>query len=171
MEIKRTVDEARHLANSEVGNPSLEHVGHLSQRDFAAENDSARPEVLGKLADFAREATDQPQYFWQRQQAAIRSRIAIEQAMKQPWDGLFWAAGLALLLIASVATIHHSVSPASPYPAAVDPDQELLMSVEQAVQSGVPEALEPAALLADEISAAEPSGRSELLYKEKHNAN
>jgi hypothetical protein len=140
----------------------------LEEKDLsAADVDQAVDAALVRLTTFAHEASEQPSHFWLRQRAAIRSRIAIKEASKKPWKGLLWLAGVAVLLLVSLITMNRSVMPAPQN--VTDPDQELLMTVERTVQSGGPDALEPAALLAQEISNAE--SESSTRSKEKANAN
>jgi hypothetical protein len=132
---------------------------------------------LRNLPDTVRAATEQSETFWQRQQAAIRSRIAVEEAAQLPWTGLVWIGALALVMTASLALLGGSrVSPASSQQASAhvqaDPDQELLLAVEQSVYNGVPDALEPAAMLADDInSVAHSVTPARHLSKEKSNEN
>jgi hypothetical protein len=164
MEIKGSSSErATEAARSEQESTAIVQGVTASSADV----DLAPDNVFGKLALLARESTEQPAYFWQRQQAAIRSRIAVKEASRQPWTGLMWIAGLALLLIASLATVNRSVPPVAQN--VTDPDQELLLTVEETVHSGVPEALAPAALLAEEMSDAE--SESSRKTKERSNAN
>ena len=110
------------------------------------------------LAESARIATERPDAFWTRQRAAIRSRIAIEHAAKRPLKRLILASALALVIV--VMLIVKTSSPPAPIPQAqIDPDQELLISVERAIQSNGPEALAPAAVLAEEINSAQSHSR------------
>ncbi len=120
--------------------------------------------LLNALPGAILTATDQPDAFWIRQRAAIRSRIAIEQASRRPAKAFVLATALALILLVT-AVLKTSVPPPGPR-AQADPDQELLVAVEQAVHSDVPEALAPATILADEITQ-QPRPTS----KEKQNAN
>jgi hypothetical protein len=133
----------------------------------SVEDEALAESTFKRLATFARESAEQPAYFWSRQQASIRSRIAVKEASHQPWTGLLWLLGVSVLLIVSVLTVNRSVAPVVRN--VPDPDQELLMTVEETVQRGVPQALEPAALLAQEMSAAE--SESSTRVKEKSNAN
>jgi hypothetical protein len=105
--------------------------------------------ALGSLPDWLHAATDQPEWFWQRQGAAIRGRIAAADRSRFR-ASLAWAGTLAL---SAVAMLLLSGDPKpTPTQTQIDPDQEMLLSVEDAVHRNVPAALEPAALLADEIS-------------------
>lgn len=113
---------------------------------------------------------ERSEMFWQRQQAAIRSRIAVEKASQRSWIGFAWATALSLILLATLALRINPPLPPTAKP--VDPDQQLLVSVEQAIHSGVPEALEPAAMLADDISQMiEPTSVTHSSMKEKHSEN
>ncbi len=113
---------------------------------------------------------ERPEMFWQRQHAAIRSRIAVEQASTRPWIRFAWATALSLIVLAALTLRTQPPLPTTAAPA--DPDQQLLLSVEQAVHSGVPEALEPAAMLADDISGmVEPTSVPHSSIKETHSEN
>ena len=104
---------------------------------------------------------ERPQVFWSRQQAAIRGRIA-EREHASP---LTMAARVAAAALALVAIFLLQSRPAhAPVPLPAQSDQQLLLSVERSVHRDVPQALEPAALLADDIfrsaSANQHSPRS-----------
>jgi hypothetical protein len=120
--------------------------------------------LIGTLPDSLRSATERPEWFWKRQQTTIRARVAERQAWVRP--AATWAATMALFLLAMLL-LRGRPAPVV-QKAHVDPDQELLVAVEQAVQSDVPSALEPAAILAQEISDRTP--RSYKGSKENRNA-
>jgi hypothetical protein len=125
--------------------------------------------TLGPLAEWAQTATDYPDTFWERQQAEIRMRIVASQhSPLRP--AAAWASAFAVVLL---AIIFLNSGPTLPRPAAQnDSDQELLVAVEQSVQSGVPQALEPAAMLADEISnSVQANDTSHRVTKENQNEN
>lgn len=122
--------------------------------------------VFPVLAESARIATERPDAFWIRQRAAIRSRI--EEASKRPLKRLVLASAFALVTL--VTLLLKTSSPPAPVPQElVDPDQELLISVERAIQSNGPEALAPAAVLAEEINSAQ--SESQRTPKENRYAN
>jgi hypothetical protein len=111
--------------------------------------------VLEDLPAWARADADRPAEFWERQRAAIWSRISAEgiQAGSR-FPSVAWAIAAAVLVIASFML--NSAPRVAPAPQAqADPDRELLLEVERAMQSGGPDALEPAALLAEEIGQHE----------------
>jgi len=125
--------------------------------------------TLGPLAEWAQTATDYPDAFWERQQTEIRMRIAASQ--RSPLrPAAAWASAFAVVLL---ATICLNSGLTLPRPTAQnDSDQELLVAVEQSLQSGVPQALEPAAMLADEISSSvQPNSISHRVTKENQNEN
>jgi len=88
--------------------------------------------------------------FWQRQRTAIWTRLASQPGQAQQGIGWAWAAATALALVAALL-LGQSPAPV-PAQARVDPDHELLLAVERAVQSDGPQALAPAALLAREMT-------------------
>jgi hypothetical protein len=105
--------------------------------------------ALESLPEWLRANTDHPEWFWQRQRAAIRGRIAVAERSRLR-ASLAWASTFALSVVA-LLLLNGGPRPA-PAVRQIDPDQEMLLSVEDAVHRDVPAALEPAVLLADEIS-------------------
>lgn len=104
--------------------------------------------TFGTLAELTREAAEQPDGFWRLQQIQIRTKVSLMEKHSSR-AVMTVASAVALMLLAFVLIKPDSrVAPASPL---LDPDQALLISVEHAVRSDVPAALEPAALLSDEI--------------------
>lgn len=143
---------------------------HLAQCEQCRNEYESLQNRLSTLSGAVRSFTDHPHYFWQRQQAAIRSRIAVEEASRRSWRGFVWATVVALVLLAGLLLNSTKTPPATQVEIQPDPDQQLLVAVEQAVYSGVPESLAPAALLAEDISSAvEPSASGNS--KEKRNEN
>ena len=102
--------------------------------------------LLARYSEAARAASARPEAFWQWQQAAIAARLT---GGTRPWR-LVWATATALVVFAAVLLI---VRTPAPLPVvAADPDDVLLVDVERSVRREVPQALEPAALLAAEVS-------------------
>jgi hypothetical protein len=134
--------------------------------DLLLENDERELlPLVETLPDSLRCATERPEWFWKRQQAEIRGRLAKRQRWFRP--AITWAATMALFVLAVLLL---RGSPAAPVQQAhADTDQELLVAVEQVVQSDVPYSLEPASLLADEINGG-ATPQSYTAQKEKHNA-
>jgi hypothetical protein len=128
----------RHLSSEE-----------LSEIVFASDQQHLQ-RTIGALPEWARAAAEKPDAFWDRQQAEIKKRIDAVQQRSSMRTATAWAGAFAVVLLATFL-LRSSPAP-RPSNAQADPDQELLVAVEQSVQSGVPQALEPAALLADEIN-------------------
>ena len=101
--------------------------------------------VLGHYHEEARAAAERPESFWQRQRAAIAARRTDQSAPRR----LAWAAAVAMVLLAAVLLTERT-PPAAPA-AETDPDHTLLVDVERSVRRELPRALEPAALLAQEV--------------------
>jgi hypothetical protein len=149
MEITRHLNDEELTSLLESGKKSSQHLEQCQecQVDFhpLQRNLIAMPQAI-------RSATDLPHFFWQRQRAAIQSRIAVEEASRRSWVGLVWASAASLILIAGLLLNGAKKPPKAQVQ--VDPDQELLLAVEHALQSDVPESLAPAALLAEDIRSA-----------------
>jgi hypothetical protein len=104
-----------------------------------------------------RSTRNQPEEFWSRQRAAIRSRLSAAPGNRF-LPRLAWAGALAVAVLAGLALNHHKPAPA---PVArhvpVDPDHALLLAVERVMRSNGPAALEPATYFVREISQNAPS--------------
>jgi hypothetical protein len=136
----------------------MEIIRHLSNQeltDLTIESDqsSLRP-TLEALPAWARASTEQPEEFWQTQRSIVWSRISSSESaaatrLVRRSPLLAWSAAAALVLLAGLLLDRGSVVP--PHKTQVDPDHELLVAVERAVYNDGPAALEPAALLAEEM--------------------
>lgn len=131
----------------------------LSQQNFDLELAPGDAD-LAAYAESVRAAAERPEGFWRTQRTAIAERI---QGTQQATSlRLAWVASLALVVIAATLLVQ-APAPAAPV-AAYDPDHDLLVGVERAVRRPVPQALEPARLLAQEIersAAAENQGNAQ----------
>ena len=152
----------------------IRHLSHEELTDLAIESDqqALRP-TLEALPDWARASTERPEEFWQKQRGAVWSRIALD---RHPHDRmvrrplvLAWSALAAMVLLAGLLLDRAPVAP--PPKAQVDPDHELLMAVERAVHNDGPAALDPAALLAEEMVQDLPAAHSPIRKKEPTHEN
>jgi hypothetical protein len=157
-----------HLTNTEleefVSNPAKGWGTHLETCAECLKEVARLRETVQMLRPHAQRSEE----FWQQQRWAIRARIsgAAPPAAKL-WPRAAWATALAMILAGTL------ILRTAPTPKAkevqVDPDHELLLAVERAMQSQVPPSLEPAALLAREISDNTKIGpTSSSLDKEKN---
>jgi hypothetical protein len=113
-------------------------------------------------------ASERPGWFWQRQLARVRGRIANHKPSAfRPLAA--WAGALALFFLA-FSLVRNSPAP-KPVQGQSDSDQELMVAVEQAVETEGPASLEPAALLADEIGSAQPTTETRHILKENRHEN
>jgi len=136
----------------------MEIIRHLSNEeltDLTIESDqsSLRP-TLEALPEWARASTEQAEEFWQTQRSIVWSRISSSESaaatrLVRRSSLLAWPAAVALVLLAGLLLDRGSIAP--PHETQVDPDHELLLAVERAVHNDGPAALEPAALLAEEM--------------------
>ena len=155
----------------------MEIIRHLSNEeliDLAIESDelSLRP-TLTSLPGWARASTDRPEKYWQRQRSSVWSRISSESAspsgLARRSPVLAWSAVAALVLLAGLMLDQASFVP--PQKVQMDPDHEMLVAVERALQNNGPAALEPAALLAEEMVQEIPVARSPIRKKEPTHEN
>ena len=117
-------------------------------RSLAAAAEAAREQ--------ARRAAERPEAFWSRQRDSIANRLAARDFV-HPWRRWVWvAATVTLVLLASTLLPRKTVTPVQSS-AQPDPDDALLLSVQQSIQSDVPQAMRPAALLAREMNRAATS--------------
>jgi hypothetical protein len=170
-----------HLSEVELAeflaDPSRGLGTHLAHCDSCLYQVARMRETIAEL----RGVSDKPYEFWSQQQAAIRTRIA--SIPSQPAFGLSslrfsslkWAGAASVAILAGLLFSGGNPPPSAPV-AGVDPgvdqDHELLIAVEHVMQSGGPEALEPAAYLVREINqTAQTHPHSRIRNKETRNEN
>ncbi|MGH9504978.1 MAG: hypothetical protein ACRD20_19160 [Terriglobales bacterium] len=156
----------------------MEIIRHLSNQeltDIVLESDQqALRQTLDALPVWARTATDRPEEFWQLQRNLIRSRIAARERQPRCLTArrsltLAGSVLAAMVLLAGLMLNRAPVVP--PHAAQVDPDHELLLAVERAVHNDGPAALDPAALLAEEMVQELPPSNSPVRKKEPAHEN
>jgi hypothetical protein len=148
----------RHLKDEELTDLLLE----ADQRELQ--------QTLAAVPNQLRLSTERPEWFWQKQQAAIRERVGARR--HHAWRLLPACAGVLGLAVVATTLLDHGRTPTPPAPQAQSvSDQELMIAVEQAVQTDVPDALAPAALLADEISNSQSGSTSNRFPKENKHEN
>lgn len=139
------------LANAEGRTSAQEHLAECAECRGELER------LRGSLEEYqrtARELAERPESFWLRQRTLIASRALGRRAMPR----LAWATGLAVVLLAGLLLVRQ----APPAPAVAptqtaqtaqsESDSALLADVQRHVQRDVPEALQPAALLVEEMN-------------------
>lgn len=126
-------------------------------------------DALHQFGAANRELAQRPEAFWERQAAQIRG--ACRQSRKQSRMTAALVPSVVVLLLVAFGILQRdpATSPATvTQPAAqVDQDHELLLAVEQVMQTDTPVALEPATLVVDQRNSSVPlSSRPER--KEAH---
>ena len=162
----------RHLTNQELSelllSPQASNIHLATCASCRAEQERLR-RVLGELPSLVRVVAQNTDAFWEKQRTAIWADIVTLQPRKQ-FSVLAWALGTAVLVVAGLLL---SIAPApTPSRAETDPDHELMIQLERTLQSEVPQALEPAALLAREITQnSQPNSLSPVQKKESGHEN
>lgn len=142
----------RHLSEEQFelvmsgGQADAGAAAHLAEcAECAAEAEQMRA-ALGKFGAAARAAGERPEGFWAQQRQAIAARLSDAGA---PSRRLAWAVSLAVVVLLAMTMV-----PRTPQRIEQDPDDALLRDVERSLRRQVPAALEPAALLAQELDRA-----------------
>jgi hypothetical protein len=145
-----------HLSDEELmealGSPGKGLVAHLDVCD------SCRMEVGRLRQALDAEVLEIPlsEDFWGQQRTAIQKRIEVlSETRRHRPPRMAWAALAATILLGTL-WMNDSEKPVMPQHQIQVDDQELMIAVERTMQTNVPEALEPASLLAQEMS--QPSG-------------
>jgi hypothetical protein len=119
---------------------------------------------------WARADAERPENFWEMQHAHIAARVVPAAKTAR----VLWF-GFALAGVAAVIVLAFAIFGARPYPpqvATTVDDHYLLVDVEHSINNELPAALEPAALLANEMNRnASPSTQIRKAVKENHYAN
>jgi len=97
-------------------------------------------------------AAERPEAFWESQRAAVSTRL--RRSRPAPWrrPALVWVPAAAVVLLCLFLFVENGKAPTPDF--AVGADQDLLTGVERAVDQEYPDALAPAALLAQEMEPA-----------------
>jgi len=151
----------------------IRHLSNEELTDLTIESDQrALRSTIEALPEWARSSTERPEEFWQEQRSIVWSRISSQMnpapsrlVRRSPL--LAWSAVAALVLLAGFMLDRGSLTP--PHKAQLDPDHELVLAVERAVYDDGPAALDPAALLAEEMvqdmAARPPIRKKELTHE------
>jgi hypothetical protein len=115
-------------------------------------------QTLEAWRESASQQAERPEWFWVRQRASIQSRM---DGAHRPgllpgfaWAGIGATAALALALLIP-GHLPQTKDPVQPDgPVAQISDHELMLSLEDTMNSGVPDSLAPASTLANEMEQA-----------------
>ncbi len=147
------------------GTTGIPEISRASADDLPAELAAAfREEAIEKCA--------RPEEFWSRQQAHIHKKLTGQpeprrSALRFALATAAVVLGAALLLLTPAKRAPESRPQA--YVHASDPDQQLLVAVEDAVAAGTPAALEPLTLNVE--ASSEPGNTASSFSKEQHHEN
>jgi len=99
-------------------------------------------------------AAVQPEAFWNRQRVRIDARLGACILVRR-WKRWGWVAATITLIVLAATLLSNDSTRPQRTTVQPDPDDVLLLSVQQSIQSDLPQALRPAALLTREIDRAE----------------
>lgn len=138
---------------------------HLAECPDCRQEHAHLQNAILALSGWVRSAEEQPEIFWERQRLAIRARINQNPLWRRNSTRLVWITAFGLILLASLILRTGSRMPVGS--SAINPDRELLVQVEQALDGDVPQALEPASLIANEINQSAHLQSNSTSSKEK----
>jgi len=148
-----------HLSDEQWAAAVLDPAGgtvaeHLRECADCREEMSSFERPISKVRAEIHRASERPESFWIKQRHAICARAA-QHRFPPPWKRLAWcAATVVLVLLSTTVLSRRNAPPLRTETVDADPDDALLLSVQQSIRSDLPQALRPAALLAQEINQA-----------------
>lgn len=145
------------ISDALLGKPADEQTANCAS--CAAEL-AAWTELGGRLRQDLESRADLPAYFWTRQQARIRERLA-PRAVRLRWA----AAAICALVLLAFGLIRQGAAPEAKIAQTTrtvrtvqavqaDPDDVLLKDIQASLQREVPAPLAPAAVLVEEVASA-----------------
>ncbi len=127
---------------------------HLAECPACREELSSFVAAAGEARAQASKVAEQPDVFWRQQRESISSRLAARD-FSQPWRRWIWVTATVMIILVASTLLSRNSAPPMQTTAQTDPDDALLLSVQQSIQSNLPRAMRPAALLSQEINRAE----------------
>ena len=132
---------------------------HLAECATCREEVNSFVAAAGAAQAQARKVVEQPEAFWRRQRESISHRV-ITRDFTNPWKRWIWVTATVMLILLASTLLSRNSAPVVQTTAQTDADDALLLSVQQSIQSDLPRALRPAALLTREINRAEVARRN-----------
>lgn len=126
---------------------------HLEECAACREEVKTFVAAVGASQAQSRRAGEQPEGFWRRQRESINARVAARDFI-DPWKRWIWVTATVMLTLVASSLLFRNSAPPIHTAAQTDPDDVLLLSVQQSIRSDLPQALRPAALLTQEIDRA-----------------
>jgi hypothetical protein len=140
------------LAGAALGESDKATLVHLDQCSQCREEIRSLQGLIGAWVENIAGGAGTSEVFRRRQREAIATRLA-RPTWPRPWKRLAWATATLALVLLAVAVLYRSPAPTE-NKATVD-DNALLLSIHNSLTSDVPQALQPVALLTQEIERAE----------------
>lgn len=143
------------LVASALGESDRAATLHLEECARCREEMQSLRTSIGAWVEDVRGAAGASEVIWSRQREAIAARLAPRPWL--PWKNWAWATATMTLIVLAAVFYRQPAPVATQVKPQVD-DNALLLSVQSSLTSEVPEALEPVALLTQEIDRTEESG-------------
>jgi predicted anti-sigma-YlaC factor YlaD len=143
-------------ALNEIDAATAEHLAECAACRAELSSGSA---AVGAAREQGRRMAELPEAFWRRQRQAIHSRLE-RGDFTRPWKRWVWATATLVLVVLASTMLSRNGAPPVQSTAQTDPDDALLLSVQQSIDSDLPQALRPAALLTEELGRAAAARRT-----------
>jgi len=105
--------------------------------------------ALGEFGRAVRSAAERPDSFWDAQRAAVGARLGQPGPAAWRRPALLWVPAAAAVALCLVLFVKDGMAPTPDF--AGGADQDLLVGVERATDRECPSALEPAAMITEEM--------------------
>lgn len=163
----------RHLNDIELnealaGNVPPEIASHLAACTICRSSRDEMEYLLQGVSSEAEALANKPEGFWQVQRQQIQAQVFQKRSFFAPRYA--WAA-IAAVLIVGLALLFRPAAPVKPQPVQItaENDQQLMLDVEQTLNSDVAPPLEPAQALVQAMTSSRSHGSSGT--KETRNEN
>ena len=132
---------------------------HLAECATCREEVNSFGAAVGAAQARANKVMEQPQAFWRQQRESISARLSARD-FTHPWRRWIWVTATVIVILVASTLLFRNSAPPIQTTAQTDPDDALLLAVQRSIQSDLPRALRPAALLTREINRAEAARRN-----------
>ncbi len=132
---------------------------HLAECPDCGEEVNCFAAAAGAAQAQANKIMEPPESFWRQQRESISARLSTRD-FAQPWRRWIWVTATVMIILVASTLLSRNSAPPIQTTTQPDPDDALLLSVQQSIQSNLPRAMRPAALLTREINRAEAGRRN-----------
>lgn len=142
-----------------VGESDPVATSHLAECAACREEVRAFAAMVDAAQAQSRKVVERPEAFWRQQRETIHAHAAA-RGFAYPWKRWIWVTASGMLVLLASMLLSRNNTPPTQAAAPTDPDDVLLLSVQQSIRSDLPQALRPVTLLTAEIDRAGAARRN-----------